>query len=68
MSDASVASEDKSTDYDLLREVYLYPTERKYQEGLTDNQKRVIRKKSKKYYLDKGEMYFKKKLRGKHEV
>ena len=64
MSDASVASEDKSTDYDLLREVYLYLTERKYQEGLTDNQKRVIRK----YYLDKGEMYFKKKLRGKHEV
>ena len=31
MSDASVASEDKSTDYDLLREVYLYLTERKYQ-------------------------------------
>ena len=65
MSDASVASEDKSTDYDLLREVYLYLTERKYQ---TDIQKRVIRKKSKKYYLDKGEMYFQKKLRGKHEV
>ena len=65
MSDASVTSEDKSTDYDLLREVYLYVTERKYQEGLTNNQKRVIRKK---YYLDKGEMYFKNKLRGKHEV
>ena len=55
-------------EYDLLEEVYIYLTEKKYKEGLTQNQKRVIRKKAANFCIVNGEMIFKKKLRGTKEV
>ena len=53
---------------DLLEEVYVYLTEKKYKEGLTQNQKCVIRKKAANFCIVNGEMIFKKKLRGTKEV
>ena len=53
---------------DLLESVYIYITEGKYQEGLSANQKRVIRKKAVNFRIVNGEMIFIKKRRGKEEV
>ena len=53
---------------DLLESVYLYLMEGKYQEGVTANQKRVIRKKAANFRIVNGELIFKKKRRGKEEV
>ena len=51
---------------DLLESVYIYITEGKYQEGLSANQKRVIRKKAVNSRIVKEEMIFIKKRRGIH--
>ena len=53
---------------DLLESVYVYLMEGKYQEGVSANQKRVIRKKAANFRIINGEMIFKKKRRGKEEV
>ena len=54
---------------DLLEDVWLYLREKKYRDGITQNQKRVIRKKALNFYLtDAGEMIYKKKQKGKNEV
>ena len=53
---------------DLLESVYIYITEGKYQEGLSADQKRVIRKKAVNFRIVNGEMIFIKKRRGKEEV
>ena len=55
-------------DNDLLEDVYHYLTEKRYKDGLNQNQKRVIRKKANNFYIADGEMIFKKKQRGKNEV
>ena len=44
-----------------LEDVYQYVTNNKYRYGLTNNQKRVIRKKAKSFHVSDGEMMFKKK-------
>ncbi len=49
---------------DLLESVYVYLMEGKYQEGVSANQKRVIRKKAANFRIINGEMIFKKKCRG----
>ena len=51
-----------------LESVYIYITEGKYQEGLSANQKKVIRKKAVNFRIVNGEMIFIKKRRGKEEV
>ena len=45
---------------DLLESVYVYLTEGKYQEGVSANQKRIIRKKAANFRIVNGEMIFKK--------
>ena len=50
---------------DLLENVYIYLMEGRYQEGMSANQKRVIRKKAANFRIVNGEMIFKKKCRGK---
>ena len=45
---------------DLLESVYVNPTEGKYQEGVSANQKRIIRKKAANFRIVNGEMIFKK--------
>ena len=46
---------------DLLENVYIYLMEGRYQEGMSANQKRVIRKKAANFRIVNGEMIFKKK-------
>ena len=53
---------------DLLENVYIYLMEGRYQEGMSANQKRVIRKKAANFRIVNGEMIFKKKCRGKDKV
>ena len=53
---------------DLLENVFIYLTEGRYQEEMSANQKRVIRKKAANFEIENGEMIFKKKCRGKDEV
>ena len=53
---------------DLLENVYIYLMEGRYQEGISANQKRVIRKKAANFRIVNGEMIFKKKCRGKDKV
>ena len=55
---------------DLLENVFIYLTEGTdgYQEEMSANQKRVIRKKAANFKIENGEMIFKKKCRGKDEV
>ena len=49
---------------DFLESVYIYITEGKYQEGLSANQKKVIRKKAVSFRIVNGETIFIKKRRG----
>ena len=49
----------------LLENVYIYLMEGRYQEGVSANQKRVIRKKAANFRIVNGEMIFQKKCRGK---
>ena len=58
------AIHDAKAGADLLESVYIYITEGKYQEGLSANQKRVIRKKAVNSRIVNGEMIFIKKRRG----
>ena len=44
----------------LLESVYVYLMEGKYQEGVSVNQKRVVRKKAANFRIINGEMIFKK--------
>ena len=56
------------TEADLLEDVYLYLTKRQYREGLTQNQKKIVRKKATNFYVADGEMVYKKKLKAKNET
>ena len=56
------------TEADLLESVYIYLMEGRYPEGMSANQKRVIRKKAANFRIVNGEMIFKKKCRGKDKV
>ena len=62
--------EDMKTELEanLLENVYIYLMEGRYQEGVSANQKRVIRKKAANFRIVNGEMIFKKKCRGKEKV
>ena len=51
-----------------LENVFIYLTEGRYQEEMSANQKRVIRKKAANFKIENGEMIFKKKCREKDEV
>ena len=54
--------EDMKTEIEanLLENVYIYLMEGRYQEGVSGNQKRVIRKKAANFRIVNGEMIFKK--------
>ena len=73
---ASVDEEDNhcgdvtdESETDLLEDVYLYLTKKQYlHEGITQNQKRVIRRKATNFHTADGEMMFSKKKKGKNEV
>ena len=54
--------EDMKTELEanLLENVYIYLMEGRYQEGVSANQKRVIRKKAANFRIVNGEMIFKK--------
>ena len=50
----------------LIRNAYVYLTEKTYPEGCTSNEKRVIRKKSLKFQIsESGELLYRHKLTGK---
>ena len=53
---------------DLLEDVYLYLTKKQYHEGITQNQKRLIRRKATNFHTADGEMMFSKKKKGKNEL
>lgn len=53
---------------DLLEDVFEYLTEKKYRDGLNQNQKRVVRRKAGNFHLDDGQMIFKRKQRGRPVV
>lgn len=50
---------------DLIKEVYEYMTQRRYPLGCMEGRKRTIRRKANKFVLKDGELYFKKKQKGK---
>ena len=50
---------------DLVEQAYLYVTTLGYPAGCTDNRKRVIRKKAKKFEVKEGELFYKKRCKGK---
>ena len=50
---------------DLVQEAYIYLTERRYPHGCADFRKRSIRKKAGKFVVRDGELFFKKKRKGK---
>ena len=64
-SEDSVSIND--SEHDLVQKAYIYITEGTYPGGATANEKRVIRKKTKKFAEQSGELVCKKVLRG-HEV
>ena len=66
--DAYCGDLSNETEADLLEDVYHYITKKQYREGLTQNQKRIIRKKITIFYVVDGEMMYKKKLIGNNEV
>ena len=49
----------------LVEEAYVYLTSKKYPTECTENRKRTIRKKSLKFHIEDGEMYYKQKQKGK---
>jgi len=57
--------EDSCDGGDLVQEAYEYVATSKYPVGCTDNRKRVIRKKAKKFEVKEGEPYYKKTVKGK---
>ena len=50
---------------DLIEEVYDYMTRKRYPVGCTEGRKRSIRRKAAKFVVKDGELYFKKKQKGK---
>ena len=50
---------------DLVQEAYIYLTEHRYPSGCVDSRKRSIRKKAGKFVVRDGELFFKKKGKGK---
>lgn len=50
---------------DLVESAYLYLTEKRYPNGCKGTRKRSIRKKASKFVVQNGEMFFKKKKKGK---
>ena len=65
---ASDSEIDKNAIHDVegdLESVYMYLMEGKYQEGVSANQKRVVRKKAANFRIINGEMIFKKKMQRK---
>jgi len=50
---------------DLVEQAYQYLSTRSYPTGCSDNRKRVIRKKAKRFEVRDGELYYKKKVKGK---
>ena len=52
-------------DGDLVQEAYIYLTEHRYPQDCTYAQKRSIRKKAGKFVVRDGELFFKKKRKGK---
>lgn len=53
---------------DLVQEVYVYLTERRYPSNSTEARKRSIRRKAAKFSIRDGELYFKKKKKKGKEV
>ncbi|XP_065892445.1 uncharacterized protein [Dysidea avara] len=53
---------------DTLEDVYVYMTRKQYREGLTQNQKRIVRRKAANFCVVDGELVFRKKHKGKDEV
>ena len=58
-------SEDVEGGRDLVQEAYVYLTEHRYPPGCISSRKRSIRKKAGKFVVREGEMFFKKKRKGK---
>ena len=58
---------DGEEDNDLLADAYLYITTctSAYPEGCTDIRKRIIQKKAKKFHVSNGELFYRKKQKGK---
>ena len=52
-------------DNNLLADAYLYMTTSAYPDGCTDIGKRIIRKKAKKFHVSDGELFYRKKQKGK---
>ena len=52
-------------DQELVEQAYAYLTTSTYPSGCTENRKRVVRKKAKKFELKDGELYYKQKQKGK---
>ena len=57
-----------SDDRDLVRKACTYITEGAYPAGATANEKRVIRKKAKRFAVRNGELFYRKILRGRSRV
>jgi len=56
------AREQGETEIDLVQQAYVYVTDKTYPEGCSENLKRVIRRKAKKFAVQDGELdYYKKK-------
>ena len=61
-SEDSVSVND--SEHNLVQKAYIYITEGTYPGGATANEKRVIRKKAKKFAVRNGELVYKKVIRG----
>ena len=57
------AREQGQTEIDLVQQAYVYVTDKTYPESCSENLKRVIRRKAKKFSVWDGELYYKKKGR-----
>ena len=55
------AREQGQTEIDLVQQAYVYVTDKTYPEGCSENLKRVIRRKAKKFAVRDGELYYYKK-------
>ena len=60
-----MAALNEERDLQLLEEAYVYLTEKKYPSDCSDVRKRVIRKKSQKFVVKDGELFYKQQKKGK---
>ena len=51
----------EETEVDLVEQAYVYVTSKTYPEGFSENQKRIVWRKAKKFVVRDGELYFIKK-------